>query len=404
LKSLYSVDKSEVEQFVEENEFVRNYLNRYSRDRNRKGSYEKCAHILCRFFKWLRVVKGWDVSPEKLLDDQMRRLSSDNISDRNLHVNLVLEHSRDNSDFAELSDRRKYEIFATIKNFYGYHEIILTRAKGKFGKRKKRKFYPRQISVVDFRRILGVLGQRERTIALIMFQSGLEIGAVLYKFSYFWDTVKSQLEADKERIKIEIDERKGYGRWYFTYISKDAIQELRKWLFLRQRIVERAKERLGYINSEIEQGTPIFITNKATPYGENNFHHNYDYIIRKRGLKRLPYAKVSHMFRKLFKTEASIPERAIDRNIVEFWMGHTYGIERVGGEYDRTPEIYEKVIEREYAKLEPHINIYSSPIARIETDPLLRDLEQLTRIPFVRLVLTKMVAETKTRIAKQLKQ
>jgi len=399
LASRYSVDKNEVERFVEENPIVRNYLNKYSRGENQSNSHRKHAHILCRFFKWLRVVKRWDVSPLELLNDQLRRLQeSQSIEDRRFHVNLALEHSRDNEDFEELSDGRKYQIYATIKGFYEYHEVILTRARGGFGKRKKRKYYPRQISVVDLRRILGVLGQRERTIALIMFQSGLEIGAVLYKFSYMWDTVKSQLEAGKERIKIEITERKGYGKWYFTYISRDAIHELRKWLLLRQRIIERAKERLGYINSEIEQGTPIFITNEATPYGENNFHHNYDYIIRKRGLKRLPYAKVSHMFRKLFKTEASIPERAIDRSIVEFWMGHTYGIERVGGEYDRTPEIYEKVIEREYEKLEPFINIYSSPIAKGETDPLLRDVERLTEIPSVRELFTEIVADIKTRL------
>lgn len=399
MTSLYSVDKSEVEQFVEENEFVRNYLNKYSRGENRSSSHRQHAHILCRFFKWLRVVKSWDVSPLELLNDQLRRLQeSQSIEDRRFHVNLALEHSRDNEDFEELSDGRKYQIYATIKGFYEYHEVILTRARGRFGKRKKRKYYPKQISLVDLVKILGVLGQRERTIALIMFQSGLEIGAVLYKFSYMWDTVKSQLEAGKERIKIEIDERKGYGKWYFTYISRDAIHELRKWLVLRQRIIERAKEKFGYVNPQIEQGTPIFITNKATPYGENNFHHNYDYIIRKRRLKRLPYAKVSHMFRKLFKTEASIPERAIDRNIVEFWMGHTGGIERVGGEYDRTPEIYEKVIEREYEKLEPFINIYSSPIAKGETDPLLRDVERLAEIPSLREFFTEIVADIKTRL------
>ena len=315
LASRYSVDKNEVERFVDKNELVRRYLNRYRRGMTRNSSFSQRAHILCRFFKWLRLVKGWVVSPEELLNDQLRRLRSNDVSDKRFHVNLVLEHSRDNSDFAEFSDGRKYQIYATIKNFYGYHEVILTRAKGKFGKRKKRKYYPKQISLVDLRRILGVLGQRERTIALIMFQSGLEIGAVLYKFSYMWDQIKPQLESGAERIKIEVDERKGYGNWYFTYVSRDAIHELRKWMVLRRRIVERAKEKSGYISPKIEEGIPIFITNNATPYGENNFHHNYDYIIRKRRLKRLPYAKVSHMFRKLFKTEASIPERAIDRTL-----------------------------------------------------------------------------------------
>lgn len=34
-------------------------------------------------------------------------------------------------------------------------------------------------------------------------------------------------------------------------------------------------------------------------------------------------------------------------------------LDRMGGVYDRTPEIHEDVIEKEYAKLEPYINIYS---------------------------------------------
>ena len=398
MPSRYSVDKNEVERFVEENPIVRSYLNKYGHEENRNSTRRQRAHILCRYFKWLRVVKGWDVSPSELLNDQLHREESQSIDDRRFHVNLALGHSRDNGDFAELSDGRKYQIFATIKNFYESHDVVLTHFRGKFGKRRNRKYYARQISSVDLVRILGVLGQRERTIALIMFQSGLEIGAVLYKFSYMWDQIKPQLEAGKGRIKIEVDERKGYGKGYFTYISRDAIHELKKWLVVRQRIVERARERFGYVDPQIEQGTPIFITNKATPYGENNFHHNYEYIVRKRGLKRLPYSKVSHMFRKLFKTEASIPERAIDRNIVEFWMGHTGGIGKVGAEYDRTPEIYEEVIEAEYEKLEPFINIYSSPIAKRETDPLLRDLEKLAQIPSVREMFIEIVADIKTRL------
>jgi len=90
-------------------------------------------------------------------------------------------------------------------------------------------------------------------------------------------------------------------------------------------------------------------------YLENSYYQIIDYYRRK---KKLPHF-VTHQFRKLFKTEASIPERGIDRNIVEFFMGHVSGLANVGGVYDRTPEIHEDVIEREYAKLEPYINIYS---------------------------------------------
>ncbi len=41
-------------------------------------------------------------------------------------------------------------------------------------------------------------------------------------------------------------------------------------------------------------------------------------------------------------------------------MGRINGIDAVGGEYDKTPEIHERVIEGEYRKLEPYLNVYSS--------------------------------------------
>ena len=88
----------------------------------------------------------------------------------------------------------------------------------------------------------------------------------------------------------------------------------------------------------------------------------------------------THMFRKLFKTEASVPDRAIDHEIVEFWMGHIKGIDAVGGPYDRNPEIHEEIFEKEYAKLEPYINIYSNPLGVKISDPLLADIERIMQV------------------------
>lgn len=60
------------------------------------------------------------------------------------------------------------------------------------------------------------------------------------------------------------------------------------------------------------------------------------------------------------------------------------------------------MIKAEYEKLEPFINLYSNPIAKTEADPLLRDLEQLARLPFAREALTKLVENTKEVVAQQL--
>jgi len=171
-----------------------------------------------------------------------------------------------------------------------------------------------------------------------MLQSGMEIGAVLNKFNYMWDYIKPQIDADKPRIKIDFSDRKYNNFPYFTYISRDAIQELRKWMFVRSRILAEL---------ELEK-RPIFITKTGKAYTENDFYVTLDYY-RKHGkpeLRRLLKGFVTHQLRKLFKTEASIPERGIDRNVVEFWMGHVNALDSVGGVYDKTPEIHEDVIEK----------------------------------------------------------
>jgi hypothetical protein len=65
-------------------------------------------------------------------------------------------------------------------------------------------------------------------------------------------------------------------------------------------------------------------------------------------------------------------------------MGHLSGIESVGGIYDRTPELAPEVIEKEYAKLEPYLNIYTSKAvqgeekSRNELDDMRQQLSSLT--------------------------
>ena len=399
VRSRFGVSRDEVEGFVEGSELVKSFLMKYD-GRRRKGSActrDQNAATLCRFFKWLRLEKGWDVSPRELLNDQLRRRKSGDLEERRKHISLVMEYTRDNQDpyFQRLSDGRKYHKFVVIKSFYEYHEVQLTSAKGRYGHRQKRRHHPRQISVFDAKKILGKMKQRERIILLIMLQSGMEVGAVIYKFGYMWPEVKRQLDEGRKRIKIEITGRKGHDKWYFTYISTDAIHELKKWLHQRKRIVEKVQKLRGFVKPEIVEGTPIFITNNATPYGGNNFQQNYLNAMK----KKKAWEQVSHMFRKLFKTEASVPERGIDRNIVEFWMGHGNGIEAVGGAYDRTPEIREDVIENEYVKLEPYINIYTSSIIRQTVDPLLKDIEKLSQLPGGRKFFASIVKDAKEKLS-----
>lgn len=341
LRRVYGVSKAEVSSFVEENEAVKDWLGKFGG----RSVYEK-SHMLCRYFKWLKIVKNVDVSPKELLNEQIRLRASKSMEERRKHLRLVLEHTRDNPDFQRYSDNRKYAIFLVIKNFYDYHEVPLTMAARVFGKRDKRKNNRKQITIAQARKIISSMKQREKTILLIILQSGMEIGAVLNKMNFMWDKIIPQIEAGRTRVKVEFNNRKRNELPYFTYFSRDAVQELRKWLVVREGIVAETGE---------TEDHPIFITRRGTPYRLNNYYQYIDYYRKTHDLPTF----VAHQLRKLFKTEASIPERGIDRNVVEFWMGHVSGIAPLGGIYDKTPEIHEDVIEEEYAKLELYINIYS---------------------------------------------
>jgi integrase len=386
----YGVSKVEVDQFVRENEVVAAWAGRYA------DTYEN-AHRLCRFFKWLRMVKGVEITPKEFLNELIRQRASGDVEERQRSLRLVLEHTKYNPDFADIGDQRKYYVFLSIKNWCAFNEVPLTTAKSVYGKINKWTNRRHQITLAQAKKILSLLRQRERTILLIMLQSGMEIGAVLSKFNFMWDAIKPQLDENKPRVKVEFSSRKFNNFPYFTYISRDAVQELRKWLMMRARTMSK----LGL------ETCPIFITRAGDAYTENNFYVTIDYY-RKHGkpeLRKLLKGFVTHQLRKLFKTEASIPERGIDRNVVEFWMGHVNALDSMGGVYDKTPEIHEDVIEKEYAKLEPYINIYSGVALRErglvidekeqKRDAILNEFWNFLRDPANRQGLRQLIKQTK---------
>lgn len=375
LGTVYGVSLEEVVRFVESDVLVENFLSKYEvapRGLWFSGSRLERARVLCRFFKWLRVKRRIVLSPSELLEKhKLLRLSpGSSFEDRQWLLSLVLEHSRDNPDFEDNSDSRKYALFSILRSFCDFYEVPLTTAKRVYGKRKRKKVHRKQITVADAKSFLGKICQRDRAILLIMFQSGMSIGEVLNKLNYMWHSqVEPQLAEGCSRLKVEFDDRKANGRWYFTYVGRDGIHELKKWLVERKKLVERVLRQGAELSETIIRGEPIFLTQYGTPLTEQCFVKN---MWKKRKGK-----VTSHMFRKLFKTEASIPERGVDQRFVEFWMGHGNGVDAVGGEYDRSPEVYENVFEGEYAKLEEYVNIYSGK--RAIDDPLLAKIERLTR-------------------------
>jgi hypothetical protein len=371
----YGVTAGEVEQFSRD-VLVKDWLNKYGGNTKKQR-----AHCLCRYFKWLKLVQGMNCSPADLLNEQVRLRQSDNIEDRRRHLQLAMKHTRNNPDFADLSEARRYALFSGIKNFYDHHEVPLTTAKNVYGSHRKYKYPRRRMDMTKAIKILGLVPQRERAILLVQLQSGMEIGAVLNKFNYMWDPLVFLIKDGAERIKVELQNRKNMSFPYFTYVSRDAVQELRKWLVVRKKLLVALNEKGAPIPEETISRKPIFITEDGTPYKLVNFYGIFKYHLRRAKLWRGNRSVVSHMFRGLFKTEASPPDRGIEQRYIEFFLGHISGVEAVGAEYDGSPEVYEPMFEREYAKLEPYINPYSGTVERgVQDRKLEKEIEELKQI------------------------
>ena len=349
----YGVTKKDLKVFVEGSDVVREFLNKY---RGKRSTFAAYGRALCMFFSWLKIRRDIHYEPEEFLNEHLRRRGSLKVEDRRWALKLVLEFTRDNPDFAENGDSVKRLMFTAIRQFFSYYEADLTSSRAVYGRKVKRKYKPKPFSIEQVKRILGTLKQRERTICLIQLQSGQGIGEVLNKFNFMLDYIQGCIKAGSERIRLDFDERKGNGFNYFSFISRDAIQELEKWLFIRQKILDKLETK----------SNAIFITRSGQPYKTDNFQTRFAEQVEKAGLRKGPYSITSHGFRKLFKTESRPPERGIDQDCIEFMMGHLSGIESIGGVYDKTPELHASVIEREYAKLEPYINIYSGKTAETE--------------------------------------
>jgi integrase len=369
----YTVSGVEVERFTVD-PVVKEFLNRYEEG---GVTYGEKAVGLARFFCWLKVVKGVDLSPSRFLNMHLRKRAAASVEDRRWALSLALEFSRDNPDLKGKATQYKYSaFFLPIKLFCDVNEAPLTTTDGFFPKRNRRKYLEKGFTVDFVKKVLGLLNERDRAICLIQLQSGQGIEQVLVDVNAQCKYIFREIDAGKKRIRLDFPERKGNGFRYFTFISEDAIQQLRKWRLVRQQWLRELGMESDY----------LFITNRGKPLACKVFHNNFRLIMMRHGLYKMPYSVRRHGFRKFFEQEASPPDRGISKAYVSFMMGHSRGtgedhkLDVVGGVYDGAPSVYPNVVEKEYAKMEPYLNLYSGRAAEAEEDLSDEDVASLKEL------------------------
>jgi integrase len=353
LRLPYSCSLSEITAFVDANKCVQHFLNQYE-----KGgvTYFEKSVGLAKFFRWLKIVKGLDLLPNEFLNMVLQKRSAKTVENRQWAVSLVLEFSRDNPDLKECGMQYRYSaFFLPVKLFCDSNEVTLTSKNGFFQKRSRRKYQQKPYTAEIVKKILGCLNQRGRAICMTQLQSGQGIKQVLVDISMMGEYVFREIDAGKKRIRVDFPERKGNGFAYFSFLGNDAIDEIQKWRVIRDEWLESLGKKSPY----------LFIERDGGIFERKYFHNEFRLAMIKHGIQAGPYSIPRHGFRKFFEQEASPPERGISKSYVSFMMGHSNGtgqdhkLDVVGGVYDHAPEVYPGVVEKEYAKLESYLNIYT---------------------------------------------
>lgn len=352
LKRVYGASAEDVHALVEGSQVVASWLGRYKAS---PATFLKYSRGLTMFFKWLREVKALKLSPEQFLDILAAKRASPRPSERCWGKTLLLEFSRDNPDLATASDSTKLTSYIVpVKRFCADNEVELSSQQSLVSV-VKRKFSEPAFTVALAKKVLGVMSQRERAICMIMLQAGQSISQVLFDVNRQGEYVIQQIGLGKERIRLDFPERKGNNFPYHSFISHDAITEIKKWLPIREEILRKL-----HIESKL-----LFITKNGKLYDPHMFLSEYTRKLQRHGLWNGPLSVRSQMFRKIFETEASPPDRGVDKVYTKFMIGHSSGTDVIkkqdmpGGTYDNAPRVYLDVVEREYEKLEPYLNIFT---------------------------------------------
>lgn len=265
----------------------------------------------------------------------------------------------------------------SVNLFCKAHEVELSSARGAYGVKIRRKYRPAPYTVSQAKKILAVLNQRDRAICMLGLQTGQSVTQVLEDINGQFDYVAREIRLRKQRIRFDFPERKRNDFPYYTFCSVDAISEIQKWLPIRAKWLGARTSPYLFIKRDGSKLTP---ESWKGPFRER---------LQRHGVYQGPYTAVFHMFRKIFESEASPPDRGISKDYVRFMMGHTVAevdnnrLDVPGGTYDQAPFTHSDATEREYQKLEPWLNIYSqSRDQNPETNQLREELNDLKRTVF----------------------
>lgn len=194
------------------------------------------------------------------------------------------------------------------------------------------------------------LRQPYRAALMVMFQGAMGLA----EFSQFnenaWQKTKDELDrpgparVDLYRSKTSRTDVKSY----YTFIGEDAKALVKQWLQIRPKV--KSNHLFLTFNKTTRTWVPArsaLIGNAITKAAKKTG------LIEENGLDR--YHIHAHEVRDLFKSLCTLS--GVNHVASELFLGHT--VDKLG--YDKSPQYNEEWFRNEYRKVEPQLNVLSSP-------------------------------------------
>ena len=244
---------------------------------------------------------------------------------------------------------------AAIKSYFNAHDVVLNLPKAK----KQRAGPPQDdvppMSLEDFYRMLqtGNPGIMMRTIILIALQSGIDASTFTDCFNHegyaqlvrhfktadysAWDLDACPVPVKMVRVKTD--------RQYTTFIDRDAVDQLKKYLAWKE-----AK------HGRQDASKPLFMTKQNTPIHPMWLSTNFSKVAIRAGIQEKVSARVfkmrAHAVRHLLKS--TLKASGCAAYVADHVLGHA-----PRDAYEKEAILYPEEMRKEYAKASSRLNIIS---------------------------------------------
>lgn len=309
-----------------------------------------------KFIKWVRENDGKfaEMSPAELVEFAL------DASTRDLNELLDLKKKYLQSMTGGIGHKRNSD--KAIKSFFLHNRATLPpdvtlNIKADTPKVEK------DLEAVDIKNVVLSSNKTYQAVFLTMLGGGFG----QEEFVSWSDTgladLRDQLRRGVDPVKVKLHGRKGMKMEYnyFTYASGDALDALKRYMAIRDRIIEKSRRRAEGQDRPYKEPDSIFINQRGLPLNKAAL---YWYWMRQ--LKRLGiidpdnhdrggqprYGKHLHQFRTVFRTLWR--KSGVEVEFAEYHMGHEKAFDDYG--YDVSQED-EPLMQSKYRAALPYLNI-----------------------------------------------